>query len=99
MNDLRTAAQAVVDAFADPNVKANLRGHWLYLSDCIAELRAALEEPVPHGCHCDLEEHMSPDGCVLDENMPDNCIYARRLLREGKGKTDCEYWKPIEVKR
>ena len=72
--------------------------HW-QITEAMNALRAALEEPVPHGCHCDLEEHMSPDGCVLDENMPDNCIYARRLLREGKGKTDCEYWKPIEVKR
>lgn len=64
-----------------------------------AALRAALEQLVPHGCHCDLEEGMVPDGCVLDEGRPDNCVYAPRLLREGKDKTACEYWKPIEVKR
>jgi hypothetical protein len=62
-------------------------------------LRAALAEPVPHGCHVDLEEGMDPDGCVLDEGRPSKCIYARSLVREGKGKTDCEYWQPIEVKR
>jgi len=64
-------------------------------------LRAALEQPEqgPHGCHCDLEEGMEPDGCVLDEGRPEHCIYAGSLLREGKDKTACEYWKPIEVKR
>ena len=65
----------------------------------IAALRAALAGPVPHGCHVDLEEGMEPDGCVLDEGRPHKCIYANRLLREGKSKTACEYWKPIEVKR
>jgi hypothetical protein len=65
----------------------------------ITALKAALAQPVPHGCHVDLEEGMDPDGCVLDEGRPSNCIYARCLVREGKGKTDCEYWQPIEVKR
>jgi hypothetical protein len=62
-------------------------------------LRAALAAPVPHGCHVYLEEGMEPDGCVLDEGRPDKCIYARRLHREGKDKTACEYWKPIEVRK
>jgi hypothetical protein len=69
------------------------------LNDLIFTLEAALEEPVPHGCHCDLEEGMEPDGCVLDEGRPEHCIYAGSLLREGKDKTACEYWKQIEVKR
>lgn len=44
-----------------------------------------------HGCYCDLEPHMEPDGCVIDEGKPDNCFYAN-----GKTcKTQCEYWKPI----
>jgi hypothetical protein len=68
-------------------------------SKAITALRAALAQPVPHGCHVDLEEGMEPDECVLDEGSPNKCIYARRLLREGKDKTACEYWKPIEVKR
>ena len=65
----------------------------------IAALRAALEEPVPHGCHVDLDDDMEPDGCVLDEGSPRKCVHADRLLREGKNKTACKYWKPIEVKR
>ena len=62
-------------------------------------LRAALAEPVPHGCHVDLDDDMEPDGCVLDEGSPHTCVYADRLLREGKNKTACNYWKPIEVKK
>ena len=62
-------------------------------------LRAALAQPVPHGCHVDLDNGMKPDGCVLDDGRPENCIYAKRLLREGKDKTACEYWQPIEVTR
>lgn len=62
-------------------------------------LRAALAQPVPHGCHVDLDDDMEPDGCVLDEGSPRKCVHADRLLREGKDKTACEYWKPIEVKR
>ena len=64
-----------------------------------AALRERLAQPVPHGCHIDLEPNMMPDGCVLDDGTPYNCIYAQSLLREGKDKTSCEYWKPIEVKR
>ena len=71
-------------------------------SDCdkaITALRAALAQPVQHGCHVDLAHGRKPDGCVLDDGRPENCIYAKRLLREGKDKTACEYWQPIEVTR
>lgn len=62
-------------------------------------LRAALAQLVPHGCHVDLAHGRKPDGCVLDDGRPENCIYAKRLLREGKDKTACCYWKPIEVRK
>ena len=65
----------------------------------ITALRAALAASVPHGCHVDLDPGMKPDGCVLDGGRPETCIYAKRLLREGKDKTACEYWQPIEVTR
>ena len=65
----------------------------------VGDLRAALAQSVPHGCHVDLDHGMKPDGCVLDDGRPENCIYAKRLLREGKDKTACEYWQPIEVTR
>ena len=45
------------------------------------------------GCHCDLEPGMSPDGCVIDEGRPQDCVYARRVKR----KEDCSYWRPIAL--
>lgn len=48
-----------------------------------------------YGCHVDLDPHMKPDGCVLDEGRPQDCVYAKKIIREGKGRDDCEYWKPI----
>ena len=61
-------------------------------------LAVAAADGVKFGCHCDLEHGIEPDGCVLDENRPDDCNYARILLREGKGKKDCKEWRMIEVK-
>ena len=62
-------------------------------------LEAALATHAPHGCHVDLEDGTEPEGCVLDEGKPMNCIYAMRLHREGKDKTACKYWQPIEGKK
>jgi len=53
------------------------------------------QEPVAFGCHCDLEPGMKPDGCVLDEGRPDDCVYARMGNYALKKKEDCNYWKPI----
>ena len=49
-----------------------------------------------HGCHCDLEDGQWPDGCVFDENRIEDCVYARKLHREGKGRNDCKEWRQIE---
>lgn len=46
-------------------------------------------------CHVDLEPHMKPDECVLP-HKPDDCVYARQLLRDGKGKESCEYWQEVK---
>lgn len=48
-------------------------------------------------CHCDLENTISgePDDCVFDNGDVEDCIYAERLQREGKGKGDCKYWQPV----
>ncbi len=63
-------------------------------------LKATTVQPAPvrYGCHCDLEnmpEGYEPDGCVIDDGMEDDCVYATQLVREGKGKTACKYWKPV----
>jgi hypothetical protein len=49
------------------------------------------------GCHCDLEPGMPPDGCVLDDGLPELCAYARKLISEDKGKTDCPEWREIKI--
>lgn len=56
-------------------------------------------EVIKYGCHCDLEEYMEPDGCVLDEGRPQDCVHARILVSEGKTKQQCAYWKPIQEKQ
>ena len=42
-----------------------------------------------YGCHCDLEPHMNPDGCVIDQGRPQDCIYEKRGMR----KEQCRYWR------
>jgi hypothetical protein len=96
MMPLREAAQQALDALEGVvRVADRATQEFADARTAIADLRAALAEPVPHGCHCDLEDDMAPDGCVLDDGNPDECVYARPLLRQGKGKTDCDYWQPI----
>ena len=100
MSDLRAAAQQALEALDEADTfHRNLPDQRARRLAAMAALRAALAQPVPHGCHVDLHPGMKPDGCVLDGGRPENCIYAKRLLREGKDKTACEYWQPIEVTR
>lgn len=58
-----------------------------------SDIKSALSAmaSVKFGCHCDLEPGMKPDGCLIDENRRDDCIYARRVER----KEQCEYWQPV----
>jgi len=53
-----------------------------------------------YGCHCDVEtmpDDFVPDGCVFDSGDVEDCTYAMHLQREGKGRNDCAYWKPIAL--
>lgn len=56
-------------------------------------------EDIKFGCHCDLAEYMEPDGCVLDEDRPQDCVYARILVAKHQTKHQCAYWKPIQEKQ
>ena len=51
------------------------------LDDCIA-----LKIDHAFGCHCDLDAGMSPDKCVMDEGKFNDCVFARKLFVQGKGK-------------
>lgn len=44
-----------------------------------------------YGCHCDLDEGMEPDGCVIDSGERRNCVYAKTI----EVKEQCEYWRVI----
>lgn len=46
-------------------------------------------ETLRYGCHCDLEPHMEPDGCVIDEGRHSDCNHAKTGMR----KEQCEYWR------
>lgn len=59
--------------------------------DCIA-LKL---QPVRYGCHCELDPGMAPDACVFDSGDIDDCVKARGLVEQGKGKLDCDEWRPI----
>ena len=96
MSALREAAQQALEAL-EWHLERGAYG--ADIEGVTGNLRAALAQPVPHGCHVYPHLGMKPDGCVLDDGRPENCIYAKRLLREGKDKTACVYWQPIEVTR
>lgn len=70
------------------------------LVSAITNLRAALAEPeqiAAHGCHIDLEPGQSADACVFDDGRIEDCAYAWKLQREGKGKEACAEWRPIKL--
>ena len=51
---------------------------------------------IEYGCYVDLAPGEAPDGCVFDEDRPEDCIEAMRLLKENKTKWDCPYWRSTE---
>jgi hypothetical protein len=46
---------------------------------------------VEYGCHCELEEGMAPDQCVIDLGHPMDCRISAAGLDK---KEDCKYWLP-----
>jgi hypothetical protein len=57
-------------------------------------LLARAKQQVRYGCHCDLQPGQTPDGCVIDDNMPGLCDHAGKFLR----KEECPEWRPIKQK-
>jgi hypothetical protein len=51
------------------------------------------------GCFCDLEPGMAPDGCVIDENRPDDCTSAKPLIAAGKDQWSCREWRVVQIVR
>jgi hypothetical protein len=48
----------------------------------------------PRGCHCDLNDGERPDECVFDLGLINDCSAAMQLAADGKGRDDCEHWRP-----
>lgn len=80
---------SVMEQLADLRVAANKLG----LHDAADAIRQAFPsvESIKYGCHCDLDDGMAPDGCVIDEGRRRDCIYARKIER----KEQCEYWRIV----
>ena len=90
--DLPTRPQrqdSMKEQLADLRLVANRLGMY----DAADAIRQLFEtdgfETVKYGCHCDLEDSMEPDGCVIDEGRHQDCIYAKKGMR----KEQCEYWR------
>ena len=84
-------------AKADPslgNLLSSIEQSRALLPAGVVEAFDALGVTSPHGCHCDLEPGQEPDGCVLDEGRPQDCVYAAKKAQ----KHECEYWQPIKFK-
>lgn len=81
---------ALFDQLADLRQIANRIGCY-DAADAIGQWCDNLPQ-LRYGCHCDLEPHMTPDGCVIDDNERYNCIYAKHIDR----KEQCEYWRIVK---
>ena len=55
-----------------------------------------------HACYVNFEQSKDEkdiyDTCCL-ETDPSDCTFAEGSRVEGKCKTECQYWRPIEVKK
>ena len=70
-----------------PEKSAGMR-KLLEAKDCF--VRASLE-PTKYGCYCERDPGESPDGCLIDEGRPYDCVHASRVA----SKEQCEYWRPL----
>ena len=94
-NEALTLAADICDKQADEWDSDNVQTYKNYAAYCAASIRMLIDRdtrPKQYGCHCDLEPHMTPDGCVFDEGRPQDCSMTRLITR----KEECKYWKLIE---
>jgi hypothetical protein len=53
---------------------------------------------IQYGCHIDADKDEIYHNCCIDDNIVD-CSVAEDLIGKGKCKKDCEFWRPIKVKK
>lgn len=61
------------------------------LRQAFGETMRLADTRIRYGCHCDIEPGQEPDGCVIDEGRPQDCIYAPKAGRRER----CEYWRIV----
>lgn len=55
---------------------------------------------IKYGCHVDVKHGQEIyNDCVFDNDRTADCTHACDLEELGKCKTDCEYWRSVEVKK
>ena len=83
---------SVIDQLIDLQRVANKLGMY-DATDAINQLfKLNKFDNLKYGCHCDLEDDMKPDNCVIDSNNFDNCVHAHPGMR----KEQCKYWRIIK---
>jgi len=92
MNALQTAYAKADDSLG--HLLAKIETFYQDLPEPIRTAFDNLGSSVRFGCHCDLEDGQQPDGCVLDQGRPQDCVYAR----SAGSKQKCKYWQPIQFK-
>lgn len=90
--DLPTRPQrqdSTKEQLADLRLVANRLGMY-DAADAIRQLfETDVLETIKYGCHCEVElDDREPDGCVIDEGLYQDCLYAKEDMR----KEQCEYW-------
>lgn len=66
---------------------------WFCVGPIVLAAPIKKEQDLAYGCHCDLEPGMQPDGCVLDEGSPDDCVKARGITK----REQCDEWRPVSL--
>lgn len=61
--------------------------------DFFLDLKSQEDGSKSFGCHCDLELFEEPDGCCIDAERPEDCIYASGKQLGILDKRHCKYWK------
>lgn len=65
----------------------------------LLEVGFEFKAPEKYGCHCDLEEGVEPDACVMDSGDDADCVFAEQLRKQNKDKTSCKHWRLIKEAR
>lgn len=94
MNDLQNAYAKTDNSLG--HLLVQIDTFYQGLPEPVRKAFDALGSTAKWGCHCDLEDGQEPDGCVLDDGRPQDCVYAGRT---GATKAECQYWQPVAFKR